>query len=91
MNQPAPTVGRTVLYRSNATRNGADVHPAVVTRVWNETMVNLHVFFDASPSEPRTSITFFPTEDEATAFIQGRLEHNGPSAQYACCYFPSRV
>lgn len=39
-----PTIGRIVHYRANGkweAANGAETHPAIVTRVWSETCVNL--------------------------------------------------
>jgi hypothetical protein len=40
--------------------NGHREHPAIVTAVWGEGCVNLHVFFDAVPSEIRTSALLLP-------------------------------
>lgn len=54
-----PTLGRIVLYRQPASEqpvNGGSVHPAVITRVHSDELVNLTVFFDAAPPAPRTSI-----------------------------------
>ena len=36
--------------------NGGDVHPAIVSRVWSNTMVNLHVFPDAGVPFVATSV-----------------------------------
>lgn len=55
-----PSIGRTVLFKqpaSEAAINGTRVHPAIITRVWSDACVNLHVFFDAVPSAVRTSVT----------------------------------
>jgi len=55
-----PTVGQIVIYRmhqSEAPINGAHEHPAVVTRVWNDAMVNLHVMFDGRAAEPIGSVS----------------------------------
>lgn len=46
-----PTVGRIVLFRSNdptqVSTSGSDLEvPAMITRVWSDTCVNLHVFKD---------------------------------------------
>ena len=51
-----PSPGRIVLFRS-ATANGQDEHPAIVTRVWSDTCVNLVVFLDNVPIPlSRTSV-----------------------------------
>lgn len=59
-----PTVGRIVIFRETVWQgegtNGTRDHPAIVTRVWTDTCVNLHVFFDASPSGPKSSVTRMP-------------------------------
>jgi hypothetical protein len=55
----APSPGRIVLYTQPTFEkavNGTRTHPAIVTRVWNEFSLNLHVFFDGKPSEPRTGV-----------------------------------
>lgn len=44
--------------------NGTRVHPALITRVWSDTCVNLHVFFDATPSVIKTSVTLIETPDD---------------------------
>lgn len=40
--------------------NGHREHPAIITAVWSEGCVNLHVFFDAASSEIRTSASLLP-------------------------------
>jgi hypothetical protein len=43
-----PSLGRIVHVRVDPTQNnGSDIAPAVITRVWNDNMVNLRVLFDA--------------------------------------------
>ena len=42
--------------------NGTRFHPAVITRVWSDTCVNLIVFFDATGPAVRTSATLLPDE-----------------------------
>jgi hypothetical protein len=54
-----PTIGRIVIYhqpKSEEPVNGSRDHPAIITRVWSETGVNLQVFFDAGVAQPRTSV-----------------------------------
>lgn len=63
-----PSVGRIVLVRladafdSRAGEIGAErLRPAIVTRVWSETCINIHVFYDPGDQElrveDRTSVT----------------------------------
>lgn len=56
-------VGRIVLFHpANGdqlpTPNHADAHPAIITRVWSDEMVNLMVFPDAGTPVARTSVPF---------------------------------
>lgn len=65
--QPQPSVGRIVHVPVDpATTNGADVAPAVITRVWNERVVNVRILADAraSADEWRTSLTFVDSIDD---------------------------
>lgn len=58
------TVGRIVHYVESppgeAYAPPAKPHPAIVTKVWSDTCVNLTVFFDGRPPEPRTSVMRAP-------------------------------
>lgn len=54
-----PSIGRIVIYRQSGNErpvNGTTDHPAVITRVWSESVVNLHVMYDAAPPTPVTSV-----------------------------------
>lgn len=54
-----PTVGRIVIFRQPVNEepvNGMREHPAIITRVWSNDLVNLHVFYDGAPSAARTSV-----------------------------------
>jgi hypothetical protein len=75
-NQPGP-LGQTI-------NNGADVAPAIITRVWSDTLLNVRVLLDGSDQSPaKTSIKLFETpEDYAEARDAG--------APYGC-YWPPRV
>lgn len=56
-----PTIGRIVIYRlagneRNLFTNNAEELPAVITRVWSDTCVNLKVFNDGNQDFWRTSV-----------------------------------
>lgn len=55
-----PSIGRIVLVPVDPkTNNGASIAPAVITRVWNERMINVRIIGD-SPDVPewRTSLEY---------------------------------
>lgn len=84
MQTPSPAKMVMVVGRP-AQSNGADAAPAVITRVWNERedgswLVNLHVFPDAQPSYPATSIPLYATEQDAQAQLPA-----------TAAYWPARV
>jgi hypothetical protein len=63
-----PTVGRIVLvFCDPRYNNGAEEAPAVVTRVWSDTMINVHVLPDSGALYVKTSVTLHATRDEAMA------------------------
>ena len=70
-----PTVGRIVIFRETVWQgegtNGTRDHPAIVTRVWSDTCVNLHVFFDASSSWSKSSVTQMPELPDGVANTSG--------------------
>lgn len=57
---PAPAIGRIVLYRPTAAeregRGDGEWWPAVITRVWRADIVNLHVLADAGPAFHAVSV-----------------------------------
>ncbi|GGS87725.1 hypothetical protein GCM10010156_52810 [Planobispora rosea] len=72
-----PTIGQFVHARGRlGVRNGADVVPAVITRVWGRAtigshdvwLVNLHVFHDGPETAWRPNVYLFATETEARSF-----------------------
>ena len=66
-----PTVGRIVIYRQPGNEiplNGTQEHPAIITRVWTETMVNLQVFFDDHDPEAIASVRLLPPALPQTSF-----------------------
>lgn len=60
-----PSIGRVVLVAADpAMNNGADVAPAVITRVWSDTVINVRVLLDSeNPPQWRTSLTHTDTLD----------------------------
>lgn len=62
-----PSLGRIVLTPVDpAINNGADVAPAVITRVWNDTTINVRVLLDGHAIDWKTSVTLYdepPTGD----------------------------
>lgn len=64
----APDVGDMVLVLVDpAESNGSNVAPAVVTRVWNESTVNVRVLFDSDALQWRTSLVYVDSLDDAVA------------------------
>jgi len=65
MPEQTPSVGRIVLVPIEPEmNNGSDVAPAIITRVWSDTTVNLRVLADSHNLLWRTSATY--TDDLAT-------------------------
>ncbi|MFI1030722.1 hypothetical protein [Streptomyces sp. NPDC020951] len=59
MAQQLPSVGRIVhVPMDPATNNGVTVAPAVITRVWSETTVNVRVLHDGEAISWRTSAVY---------------------------------
>lgn len=50
-----PSIGRIVIYRG-IDSNGSLEHPAIITRVWSDTCVNLTVFPDNGEVIVKTSV-----------------------------------
>lgn len=61
MSAQKPSIGRIVLVPMNPRdNNGASVAPAIITRVWNDTTINVRVLADAHGDvthDWRTSLT----------------------------------
>lgn len=75
-----PSLGRIVLIKVDpAANNGSDTAPAIITRVWNDDMVNVRIMLDTFTCPPsQTSVRLCDTEDDAV------------KAGHAC-YWPPRV
>lgn len=74
-----PSLGRIVIHRGISS-NGATEHPAMITRVWSDTCVNLTVFPDFGAPVLRTSQTLLtdPAQPQEGWFWPPRVEA-GPS------------
>lgn len=67
-----PDVGDVVLVPMDPTlNNGAAVAPAIVTRVWNPTTVNVRILADSDAIERRTSVVYRDDFDDVAgpAFV----------------------
>ncbi|MFF7171080.1 hypothetical protein [Streptomyces pseudovenezuelae] len=68
---PAPTVGQVVLVpMDQAVNNGSDVAPAIVSRVWSETSINVRVVEDGPRIEWRQSLEY---TDDLSSLDRGEL------------------
>lgn len=72
-----PSLGQIVLVPADpALNNGADVAPAMITRVWSDTLVNVRVLLDGHEVPWKTSIPLFAGPDElAEAKARRDAEH----------------
>jgi hypothetical protein len=69
---PVPSVGQVVLVpMDQAVNNGADVGPAIVSRVWSETSINVRVIEDGPRIEWRQSLEY---TDDLGALDRGELD-----------------
>ena len=81
------SVGRIVhLIGGVAKSNGTDVAPAIITRAWNDGLVNLTVFPDCGAPATASSVTLWADEQSAREWIAEAPEYRSTAA----CW-PSRV
>lgn len=95
MSEQKPSIGRIVHYKERSPSggdgeggygrdvewNGSKVAPALITRVWSDTCVNLTIFPDNGVPYTRTSV--YLLADEAAA--------DSPAGGSIRCYWPPRV
>lgn len=75
---PKPTLGRVVhVFADPARNNGADVAPAMITRVWNDQGVNLRVLLDGPDTPWLTSVVLCDDRDAAEKVTSYRVADNG--------------
>lgn len=82
-----PSLGRIVFTRVDPLmNNGADIAPAVITRVWSDTLVNIRVMLDSeNPPLWKTSVLLFDSEEDAKG-----NDAEGITATHAC-WWPPKV
>lgn len=68
-----PSIGRTVIVRNHGFA-GVDA-PAVVTRVWSPTCVNLQVLPDCAPPVCKTSVPFYASREAAEVYLAQMVGH----------------
>lgn len=93
-----PTIGRVVLALVDpATNNGSDVAPAIITRVFSDTIVNVRVLLDGPDVPWKTSISLHDDRDAVDAAKAQReaelADRGGPHAPIVmhAAYWPPRV
>lgn len=63
-----PSIGRIVIVPMDpAENNGSPLAPAVITRVWSDTLVNLRVLGDSHTIDWRTSVKLLQSPEELAA------------------------
>lgn len=65
INMTKPSLGRVVLVPADpAVNNGAHVAPAIITRVWNDEVINVRVLLDSDAVQWRTSVGYVDSFDD---------------------------
>ena len=66
-----PSIARLVIVPMNAeTNNGATEAPAIITRVWSDTLVNVRVLSDSDRSpEWRTSVALYEEKPDEPGHV----------------------
>lgn len=83
-----PTIGRIVLLPLNndfdrAASNRAEVVPAIITRVWSDTLVNVVALLDGPATAWKTSVQLHAGPDEYAEAVAAGHPHG--------CYWPPRA
>jgi hypothetical protein len=56
MSEQKPSVGRIVLVKNGQNHNGSIEHPAVINRVWSDSVINVTLLPDNTSPYPQTSV-----------------------------------
>ena len=94
MSAPKPAVGRIVHVIVDPKRNnGSDVAPAMITRVWSDTCVNLRVIPDyyPGPEEWLTSVPLYESREEVEAANAQMVISGGARPPLFGAFWPPRV
>ena len=77
--------------------NGADTAPAVITRVWSDTLVNVRVLHDGPSQAPEgridwvTSVPLFDSREAAEAAHAEKWAHADHEMPVFAAFWPPRV
>jgi len=89
-----PSLGRIVIVPVDRTcNNGADVAPAIITRVWSDELLNVRVLLDGDVIDWKTSIKLYESPEAlAEAHVQRDEAHpHMVGTPFFGAYWPPRV
>jgi hypothetical protein len=87
-----PAVGRIVhVLMRPSENNGSDTAPAIITRVWSDTCVNVRVLADSDAVAWHTSVSLHADRAAADAAVAPVREMHGDSAILRAAWWPERV
>lgn len=85
-----PTLGRVVLVLGHES-NGTKVHPAIVTHVIRDDMVNVLVMPNGKHTFPLTSVPLYETEAAAKEALASMDRHEAEPMPAVVAYWPAIV
>lgn len=84
-----PSVGRIVhVLMDPRDNNGSDVAPAIITRVWSDTVVNVRVLADSDATPWWTSVSLHDDREAADAAVAPVREMHGDAAVLRAAWWP---